>query len=72
VVITVDKGHFGLAYLSLSTGISIVRLFGKTYDIVHKLFLAYFHKFSKIAYANNLYQKQCNFNSSFSIEIAYT
>lgn len=39
-----------------------------------KLYSAYFHKFSKIVYENNLQliRKQFNFILSFTIEIAYT
>jgi len=48
-------------------------LFHQTHDNFQKLFSAYFHNFSNIAYKNNLahMQKQYNFILFFSIEIAY-
>jgi len=44
-----------------------------TYDNFHKLFSTHFHKFSNIAYKNNLYytQKQFNVIFCFTIEIVY-
>jgi len=39
------------------------------YDILFKLFLAYFHKFSKIAYENSLQHMQKQFNIFLSFTI---
>ena len=67
-----------LSCLNLSTDISFVRLFGRTYENnlwhVHKLFSTYFHKFSKKVYENNFWLtgKQFNFIKEFFIKKAYT
>jgi hypothetical protein len=43
------------------------------YDNFHKLLTTYFHKFSNIAYKNNVWylQKQFNVILVFAIKIAY-
>jgi len=60
---------FGLSYLSLSIGICFVRVFKRTYKTVYE----YYYKLFLIAYKNNLYhiQKQFNIILSLAIKIAY-